>query len=135
MRLSLPVVAFMILDIQQCPAGAVRRKQFQLLEKIFIHGEKVRDFQCSKAFLRLRAARKYNICVRKRKYQRYCPLVWMKQESGSGAGFFLFAVGASDINTAMPVPITGIQKMADMFCVRNTVGYFHSHLQIPGSPL
>ena len=68
--------------------------------------------------------------IRKRKNQRDGPVIRAKQESRLIAGTLCSAVDTININTAMPVPVTGIQKAADMFGIREAVCYLHSYLQI-----
>ena len=57
-------------------------------------------------------------------------MIRAKQESRLIAGTLCSAVDTININTAMPVPVTGIQKAADMFGIREAVCYLHSYLQI-----
>ena len=95
-----------------------------------IHFQKYGIFEYPQTFFRFRTAGEKHICIRKRKNQRDGPVIRAKQESRLSAGILCSAVDTININTAMPVPVTGIQKSADMFGIREAVCCLHSYLQI-----
>lgn len=78
-----------------------------------------------KTFFGIHSGRKKKSGILQWKDDWNCMFIRMQKESWFTTGMGMTAGATDYIDTVMPVPVTDIQKIADIFCISNTMRFFH----------